>query len=483
MNRRNNNKRRINNKIKKNKRRIRGVKRRMNQNMRRINKKMRSVQRRIPAAYTGTRNGRFFRIVYSDNTSITVMGRDLVYKTPKITLKDNYTNVISVIPANPAYWSGTRVSNIALGYQQYRPLKFEVHYEPTVSTTRSGSLFAGTLWNTVPTEDNLEQTLTGSQGSMNSQLFKPVTSRVRLGRNLNTNLYNIHGPLDTDSNPFIFVAIVKGEFPEDQRSNPGLFYVNYTFTFKNPMGSGTTFNTPGLILYKELEYKPNTTAYLCKSIIYYISGKGYKLPVFSPLDVDWSELGAPVASYNGEPVQLEEDTPIWVFQNWSNENPIQQPLRTLLTFSNLISKEGDSTPFVGNIPPNSVGVFFAESNFLDWDVPEPTLGYIINLGSQQFPLSQNQIHPINNHYYIGVATIESQEYKQLEETKNFVKQWINTTTKVVFTLFPNTQDNRYRINDHDIFVPEEVRAKPYNPLVYWEKNGNHYCPRYIEEDD
>lgn len=55
--------------------------------------------------------------------------------------------IFSVIPANPAYWEGTKIASIAAAYFNYRPLKLAFHYIPQVPVTVSGTVVAGTLWN------------------------------------------------------------------------------------------------------------------------------------------------------------------------------------------------------------------------------------------------------------------------------------------------------------------------------------------------
>lgn len=315
-----------NRKIINNRKAIRNVRRRANRTQKQLRRLKRNIVRKkrdIPNAYIqGTR--KYFRIDKTTANSMLVSGRDLVYKLPDTKLDQEMRNVLTVIPANPAYWQGTGISSIATAYQQYRPIKFTVHYIPIVDTSRSGTIFGGTLWNTALSNDGFEQALNRTPGALNTQFFKPATRTVRIRGNVNR-VYNIAGTLDEDSNPFYYVAVCTGSF-NNQLDPPGMFYVSYTYLFKNPIGNNTVYRTPALIKFSDLQYKPNTTAILCKSLAI-TKNKGkeqniyYKvtIPLFAELQVDWSEAGAPVATYNGDYVPLEPDTKIWVFQNWVND--------------------------------------------------------------------------------------------------------------------------------------------------------------------
>lgn len=68
-----------------------------------------------------------FTVLRQNGNSVRVTGRDLIYTIPdELTAPIQDTNVITVIPANPAYWKGTRISALASGYQNYRPLLFKL---------------------------------------------------------------------------------------------------------------------------------------------------------------------------------------------------------------------------------------------------------------------------------------------------------------------------------------------------------------------
>jgi len=328
------NRRKIN-KIKKNnrntKRQLRTQRRRNIRNtrqIRRLKKTVKNIRRDIPNAYVKNFRNKYFRITKTTQDTMIVSGRDLVYKIPNQKLEQEMRNVLTVIPANPAYWQGTGIASMAVAYQQYRPIKFNVHYIPIVDTSRSGTIFAGTIWNTPINDDGFEQTLTRTPGAINTQFFKPATGRVKVRGMMNNKLFNVSGEMNEDSNPFYYVAVCTGSF-DNKLDPPGMFYVTYTYVFKNPIGNNTTFRTPALINFGDIKYQLNTTALLCKSttIVKRIGNTNQmmkiKLPLFTQLQIDWSELGGPVASYNDDPIPLEEEDKVWVFQNWTNDTQIE----------------------------------------------------------------------------------------------------------------------------------------------------------------
>lgn len=81
-------------------------------------------------------NGSYFR-TYSRGSEMHVVGRDLVTPIPNnVVGRDYLEQLFTVIPANPAYWTGTRISQLAPGYMQYRPLNFKWEYVPQVAVTQ-----------------------------------------------------------------------------------------------------------------------------------------------------------------------------------------------------------------------------------------------------------------------------------------------------------------------------------------------------------
>lgn len=168
-------------------------------------------------------------------SSVRISGYDLIYNTTDNIVEGPFCTVT----CNPAYWNGTRIATVANSYAQYRPLHICFDYYPQVSTMTSGNIVVGTIWNNNTTGDNLQQSLATSNGGKIFPVYAITKCPINLKTNLNQNLYNFQGYLDSDSNPFLFVATTQ------QTNNivPGYFMVSYTFEFKNPLGEGFEYET------------------------------------------------------------------------------------------------------------------------------------------------------------------------------------------------------------------------------------------------
>lgn len=188
---------------------------------------------RMPAARV-MQNRSFMTQTRSGN-SVRVTGYDLIYNTNEGVVEGPFC----VVTCNPAYWDGTRIANIASSYAQYRPLSMRFDYYPQVSTMTNGNVVTGTIWNNNSGGNNLQQTLATSNAGKIFPVYASCKTPVRLKTNLNQNLYNFQGYLDSTTNPFVFIATT-------QQSNniiPGYFMVSYTFEFKNPLGDGYDYDT------------------------------------------------------------------------------------------------------------------------------------------------------------------------------------------------------------------------------------------------
>lgn len=289
----------------------------------RVNVKINLPKRRFPRKRRRGNRGRrlalaqnnlmrkFFKVIRSDQNSMVVSGLDQVYPIPD--KRDAMsTKVLCVIPANPVYWLGTRIGALALGYQLYRPLNFRIHYVPSVSAMQGGNVIGGTIWGSnTPNENGIQQSLSSSSGYLSTQVFQPKSATVECKTFLQYNLFNIGGPLDDKSNPFYYIAISIGNLDENgNRVLPGYFYVSYTYVFKNPIGMNQIFNTPGLIQYKDIDWRLNTTAVICSE------KEDSDLDLFTRVDIERTELGDIECRVNGTYVELKNDTWIWVFQNF-----------------------------------------------------------------------------------------------------------------------------------------------------------------------
>lgn len=190
--------------------------------------------RNIPGAYSAT-NRTTFNTRYLDNTTIRVQGYDLIYN-----IEDSiYDGPFCVIPANPAYWEGTRVASIANAYSQYRPISIHFDYYPQVSTMTNGNIIAGTLWNNVPGNGATRQALATSNGGKLFPIYQKASINVKLKTNLQQNLFNFQGFLSNETNPFTFIAMSQNV----NNIKPGYFMVHYVYDFKNPIGDGFEYAT------------------------------------------------------------------------------------------------------------------------------------------------------------------------------------------------------------------------------------------------
>lgn len=164
-----------------------------------------------------------------------VSGCDLVYQVPR-DLVPNQDSLFAVIPCNPAYWLGTRVASLASTYSNYRPVRMTFHYVPQVPVTEKGTVVMGTLWNAGARDEALQQTLLTSNGGLMCQCYIPADTNVALSTALPQNSFYMAGPFNRDTNPFVFVALVRGS-----QVVPGYFYVSYSFDFWNPVGESWTY--------------------------------------------------------------------------------------------------------------------------------------------------------------------------------------------------------------------------------------------------
>lgn len=275
-----------------------------------MNNTIRAPNRKfIPAANTKSLN-KDFKILYQDGTTVKVTGRDLVYAIPDNLVQQNGSDVITVIPANPCYWSGTRISALAQGYQNYRPLAMKFSYIPQCAVTQQGNVIAGTLWNQAPSNDNLQQSLRTSNGGQLSQCYKSFTSVVRLKSNLQFNLYKTAGQFDQESNPFIFMSIAVGcKNTQGNSIIPGYYYVTWSFLLKNPIGNTNVFYNSGIT-----EYSQISDNYENKTVIFLTPGDD-EIQRGTVLQIEDDEQDQKTAYYNGSAYEIKSDDLVWFFAN------------------------------------------------------------------------------------------------------------------------------------------------------------------------
>lgn len=356
-----------NNKTVRRTRRTANTMRRQRRRINRLSRQIRTIRRirrqanriRMPAAIT-TSVPKTFNTVQQNGTTATVAGTDLIYKIPTTISTTSTSQVITVIPANPAYWTGTRIAAIAAAYQNYRPVVFKVHYVPQCAVTQQGNVLAGTLWNEVPSEDNLQQTLKTSNGGILTQCYKPATSSVRMRTNLQYNLYRMGGDINQQSNPFIFVAMQIGcTNSSNQPIVPGYFYITYKYILKNPIGTGVTYRNLGLVnLTSQATFQANSVAYACSNL----SVNNNIIPTGTRLDIEKGDTTYQIY-YNNTLIANLADMPptlsYWVLEN----QPVQNAANTRAAFKTPIYYFGIVTNLDYELPlePGQVASYESEN--------------------------------------------------------------------------------------------------------------------------
>lgn len=316
--------------------------------------------RRMPAAQV-MGAPKQFQTIRTTGTSAIVNGCDLVYQIPdSLSTEFQNSQVISIIPCNPAYWSGTRVAAVAAGYQNFRPMYFEVIYVPQCAVTQQGNVIGGTLWNQAPSTENLQQTLKTSNGGMLTQCYSKQNAIVKLGNNLQYNLFRMGGAIDQESNPFIYIALgIATTDSENNRIVPGYFYVRYTFQFKNPIGTGIQYANSQLIdLSSKEKYLLNATLYLCEPIR---TSNGIAVPTGARIDIEYNnnpENPAYNLYYNQTPIDTLLLRSVWVLENQPIGVTVAQT-RTIIPKVDIeyYQKGNSGTSTVLNLEPES-GVLF-----------------------------------------------------------------------------------------------------------------------------
>lgn len=255
----------------------------------------RTTTQALPAAYATHVRPRFSTRI--SGTGMQVSGCDLVYQIPSDLSVVSDEELMAIIPANPAYWVGTRIAALAQGYQNYRPKRMVFHYIPQVAVTQPGTVIMGTLWNAAAPTTGIQQTLLTSNGGCMTQCYLPCDTSVNLGRNLQQNLFQFTGALTLDTNPFIFAAIVRGS-----GDLPGYFYVSYDFEFRNPIGLSWSFYNSGIKPLASIESRSNTSIVLAVPAGQFGAG--------TILDLEGSQL-----YYNATPVSLAGTTLVMALSN------------------------------------------------------------------------------------------------------------------------------------------------------------------------
>lgn len=413
----------------------RTIKNKTNKIKKQIRTKVRNIRRRIRrnqynrmAAAVVKTFKKDFQVLAQTGNTMRVKGRDLVYSIPSKLDTENDTDVITVIPANPAYWTGTRVSAIAAGYQNFRPLKFNISYVPQCAVTQQGNVIAGTLWAMAPSKQNLQQTLRTSNGGMLTQCYNPKTSRVQLKGNLQFNLFRMGGKFDQESNPFIFIALSIATV--DSNGNkiiPGYFYVTYEYELKNPIGNTIQYYNSNIVKKKVLDGFTNISA---------INLQQNSAPMGSILQLDDSNY-----TYNDDKIELPPESLLWYFANSdSSIKQDEEPNEVLGTkvLSNVLQ-------FYGN--PNSSNVYVVT------EVNDPT-NLITLFRGHQSGLADTRQYQVQFPSNVDIWKITDQE---------FINQKLNDPNTFYYTLrmadysTPSQIDlvNEYDISEFNVILKDD----------------------------
>lgn len=211
---------------------------------------------------------------YARGASYRMVGKDLVQSLPPTVTQNN--GYFGLITANPAYWSGTRISAISSAYQSYTINRFTVEYVPQVSVGYNGTVIMGTKWDNGVSTPMQQQSLYTSPGGRMTAVYKATRTAVPLS-GLQLKRFNVAGDLNTTTNPFIFMAAVRGGFlayqePGTTPVTPGYFVVHYDYTFFNPIGSGWSYNTQYAVTLNDVNEQASTTVMLAEDVKPYSAG-------------------------------------------------------------------------------------------------------------------------------------------------------------------------------------------------------------------
>lgn len=377
------------NKNKNNKNKNRLVALRQLVNKLKITKKRR--QNTLPAAIT-TNTPKRFNTIRTSGTATTVTGCDLIYGIPdNLEAANQNTQVIACLPANPSYWVGTRVAAVAAGYQNYRPIKFEVVYVPQCAVTQQGNVLGGSLWDIAPGENNLQQTLKTSNGGMLTQCYQTATATVRMKSNLQYNLYRMGGTIDQESNPFCYWALAIGCYnSNNMKVVPGYFYVRYTYVFKNPIGTGVKYQNSQLTtIANKTTYLLNASLYLCQAVR---TANGLEVPVGARIDIEYNnnvEAPAYLYYYNGTLIDVGINTAVWILENqpYTITTSLKSVVREKVNIYYYDKKTVDSSGNVNVNPFEAVSFILDNKDLITWynNTNQPE-GYYMPQGTEYYTI-------------------------------------------------------------------------------------------------
>lgn len=349
----------------------------------------RTTTQALPAAYATHVRPRFSTRITGSGMQVT--GCDLVYQIPADLSVVADEELMAIIPANPAYWTGTRIAALAQGYQNYRPRRLTFHYIPQVAVTQAGTVIMGTLWNASAPTTGIQQTLLTSNGGCMTQCYLPCDTSVILGRNLQQNLFQFSGPLGIDSNPFTFAAIVRGS-----GDLPGYFYVSYDYEFRNPIGLSWVFLNTGIRPYSSISATQNTSVILAVPAGSFGAG--------TILDLEATQL-----YYHGTPVTIPGTTLVMALSNYqASTDELQVAQVTAASRPLTYYESGTFTGGFDFIATTPTGDYrFVDSaqptaaSFPIWMAPSGSEGSTLTLYS-----GDREIATLGNNYVVSSALVK-----------------------------------------------------------------------------
>lgn len=271
-------------------------------------RKLRNNMRTLVPLAKRTRLAQRSRITRQTRNSTTISGTGMIYQAATGTLTGD-VDVLAIIPANPCYWTGTKVAGTAALYQNYRPLKFKITYHPSCPTTTTGTIVMGTFRSDPPQSSVYYQSLQASNGGKITQPYTQCSTQISLKACLDKNLYSTYGSLDANTNPFTFIAAASGvDDIYKTTKSVGYFTITYKYELKNPLTSIPHYsNARGITAQTALATQnQNGCAYLITPYDHYPTG--------TILDIELSTNNQPVFMYHGSMITgLPVTALVWYF--------------------------------------------------------------------------------------------------------------------------------------------------------------------------
>lgn len=458
----------------------RTVTRRTNRSRRRNNRgRNNNRSSTLPAARTFTFRGPRFRRIRSrrQEQKVVLTGYDLVTAIPMV--PPSYADIggtFCCIPANPAYWTGTRISGIARVYQLYRPLKFVVKYVPSVPVTIPGQVVYGTEWATSIPTTTRQQSLATSNGGGITTVYQGTTSNVCCSTSyLPQKNYNVAGDFtDQSVNPFQFRAMFVGD-SSALTVSPGYFILYWTYEFTNAIGDtnrqfvAVTSSTDSAVsavlaqsnlkaiewgvvigVLKQVAFTVlrHVAIYLLDTVLAHLRQGDANDIIDEEVNISSGSLltyqtgkqtfnGQSIVTQNGVDYEIPDDTPVYIYMNGQTIKRTGGPSESANFLTDIIGINGNYAWGPGYTP---------SSQITNWNLKFPsTIGNHVVVFSNSTPGSLGTMYKtlkmsydgsdVNNYYAIGVTDKGIQWSYKLTPTS---AGEVNTTLPINFYIkFPD----------------------------------------------